>query len=251
MRRCGTCSSTPAPPRPPSWSGCSPSSACSSPPSSSPSTRSPSFRWISRRSVFCIELFRSQGNISVYPSIFSLWEKLHLEKFFQILTPWKISDFLVVLVSPNSSTYPECFHSGSEHIHSVLEWIHTVPEYIHSGVTFLIVSLQTSQLLLGGGHISRLKTCNRSCVVKLLVSGSHISAHSNHNIPVSTNMKGELKVATLHFIREEGKCRFFQWAMSGRRHASVEVKISSPLMTQGGQPCKQQNSAQGGPPCAS
>ena len=26
--------------------------------------------------------------------------------------------------------------------------------------------------------------------------------------------------------------------------------ISSPLMTQGGQPCKQQNSAQGGPPCA-
>ena len=30
-----------------------------------------------------------------------------------------------------------------------------------------------------------------------------------------------------------------------------EVKISSPLMTQGGQPCKQQNSAQGGPPCAS
>ena len=27
--------------------------------------------------------------------------------------------------------------------------------------------------------------------------------------------------------------------------------ISSPLMTQGGQPCKQQNSAQGGPPCAS
>ena len=40
---------------------------------------------------------------------------------------------------PNSSTYPECFHSGSEHIHSVLEWIHTVPEYIHSGVTFLIV----------------------------------------------------------------------------------------------------------------
>ena len=30
-----------------------------------------------------------------------------------------------------------------------------------------------------------------------------------------------------------------------------EVKISSPSTTQGGQPCKQQNSAQGGPPCAS
>ena len=30
----------------------------------------------------------------------------------------------------------------------------------------------------------------------------------------------------------------------------IEVKISSPLMTQGGQPCKQQNCAQGGPPCA-
>ena len=34
-------------------------------------------------------------------------------------------------------------------------------------------------------------------------------------------------------------------------HGYFEVKISSPLMTQGGQPCKQQNSAQGGPPCAS
>ena len=33
--------------------------------------------------------------------------------------------------------------------------------------------------------------------------------------------------------------------------SQLEVKISSPLTTQGGQPCKQQNSAQGGPPCAS
>ena len=32
---------------------------------------------------------------------------------------------------------------------------------------------------------------------------------------------------------------------------TTEVKISSPSMTQGGQPCKQQNCAQGGPPCAS
>ena len=60
-----------------------------------------------------------------------------MKKFFQILTLWKISDFLLVLVSPNSSTYPECFHSGLEHIHSVPDWIHTFPEYIHS--TFLIV----------------------------------------------------------------------------------------------------------------
>ena len=64
-----------------------------------------------------------------------------MKKFFQILTPWKISDFLVVLVSQNSSTYPECFHSGSEHIHSVLEWIYTVPEYIHFGLTFLTVTI--------------------------------------------------------------------------------------------------------------
>ena len=35
-----------------------------------------------------------------------------LKKIFQIPTPWKISD--VVLVFPNSSTYPESFHSGSE-----------------------------------------------------------------------------------------------------------------------------------------
>ena len=59
---------------------------------------------------------------------------------FLILSLHKKFYFLTLFTTPNSSIYPEWFHSGSEWIHSVLEWIHTVPEYIHSGSTFLIVS---------------------------------------------------------------------------------------------------------------
>ena len=58
---------------------------------------------------------------------------------FLILSLHKKFYFLTLFTTPNSSIYPEWFHSGSEWIHSVLEWIHTVPEYIHSGLTFLIV----------------------------------------------------------------------------------------------------------------
>ena len=58
---------------------------------------------------------------------------------FLILSLHKKFYFLTLFTTPNSSIYPEWFHSGSEWIHSVLEWIHTVPEYIHSGATFLIV----------------------------------------------------------------------------------------------------------------
>ena len=47
--------------------------------------------------------------------------------------------FIGNLVSPNCSTYPECFHSDSEHINPILEWIHTVLECNHSGSYFLIV----------------------------------------------------------------------------------------------------------------
>jgi len=63
---------------------------------------------------------------------------------FLILSLHKKFYFLTLFTTPNSSIYPEWFHSGSEWIHSVLEWIHTVPEYIHSGLTFLIVTLPRS-----------------------------------------------------------------------------------------------------------
>ena len=63
---------------------------------------------------------------------------------FLILSLHKKFYFLTLFTTPNSSIYPEWFHSGSEWIHSVLEWIHTVPEYIHSGLTFLIVITATA-----------------------------------------------------------------------------------------------------------
>ena len=66
---------------------------------------------------------------------------------FLILSLHKKFYFLTLFTTPNSSIYPEWFHSGSEWIHSVLEWIHTVSEYIHSGLTFLIVSIPGSQSL--------------------------------------------------------------------------------------------------------
>ena len=64
---------------------------------------------------------------------------------FLILSLHKKFYFLTLFTNPNSSIYPEWFHSGSEWIHSVLEWIHTVPEYIHSGLTFLIVIINPVQ----------------------------------------------------------------------------------------------------------
>ena len=67
---------------------------------------------------------------------------------FLILSLHKKFYFLTLFTTPNSSIYPEWFHSGSEWIHSVLEWIHTVPEYIHSGSTFLIVRKQFTQIAL-------------------------------------------------------------------------------------------------------
>ena len=66
---------------------------------------------------------------------------------FLILSLHKKFYFLTLFTTPNSSIYPEWFHSGSEWIHSVLEWIHTVPEYIHSGLTFLIVLYDSIKML--------------------------------------------------------------------------------------------------------
>ena len=66
---------------------------------------------------------------------------------FLILSLHKTFYFLTLFTTPNSSIYPEWFHSGSEQIHSVLEWIHTIPEYIHSGATFVIGRVHKSSVL--------------------------------------------------------------------------------------------------------
>ena len=80
------------------------------------------------------------SKVTILPFSFLLQLPLRNWKLcFLILSLHKKFYFLTLFTTPNSSIYPEWFHSGSEWIHSVLEWIHTVPEYIHSGLTFLIV----------------------------------------------------------------------------------------------------------------
>ena len=97
---------------------------------------------------FGIDSYRSGMNsfhiklskVTILPFSFLLQLPLRNWKLcFLILSLHKKFYFLTLFTTPNSSIYPEWFHSGSEWIHSVLEWIHTVPEYIHSGLTFLIV----------------------------------------------------------------------------------------------------------------
>ena len=87
------------------------------------------------------------SKVTILPFSFLLQLPLRNWKLcFLILSLHKKFYFLTLFMTPNSSIYPEWFHSGSEWIHSVLEWIHTVPEYIHSGATFLIVIFHSHRI---------------------------------------------------------------------------------------------------------
>ena len=75
------------------------------------------------------------SKVTILPFSFLLQLPLRNWKLsFPILSLHKKFYFLALFVTPNSSIYPEWFHSGSE-------WIHSDPERIHSGTGFFIVSL--------------------------------------------------------------------------------------------------------------